>query len=46
MKLIRRGEPYEESPGLLLPDGREIDVSSFEEDYDEVYEDEGEEDED
>ncbi len=37
MKLIRRGEPYEESPGLLLPDGREIDVSSFEEDYDEVF---------
>ena len=37
MKLIRKGEPNEESPGLLLPDGREVDVSSFGEDYDEVF---------
>ena len=37
MKLIRKGEPSEESPGLLLPDGREVDVSSFGEDYDEVF---------
>jgi 2-keto-4-pentenoate hydratase/2-oxohepta-3-ene-1,7-dioic acid hydratase in catechol pathway len=37
MKLIRKGEPLEESPGLLLPDGREVDVSSFGEDYDEVF---------
>ena len=37
MKLIRKGEPQEESPGLLLPDGREVDVSSFGEDYDEVF---------
>ena len=37
MKLIRKGEPNEESPGLLLPDGREVDVSSFGEDYDEIF---------
>ena len=37
MKLIRKGEPLEESPGLLLPDGREVDASSFGEDYDEVF---------
>ena len=37
MKLIRKGEPNEESPGLLLPDGREVDVSSFGEGYDEVF---------
>lgn len=37
MKLIRKGEPNEESPGLLLPDGREVDASSFGEDYDEVF---------
>ena len=37
MKLIRKGEPSEESPGLLLPDGREVDVSSFGEDFDEVF---------
>ena len=37
MKLIRKGEPQEESPGLLLPDGREVDASSFGEDYDEVF---------
>jgi 2,4-diketo-3-deoxy-L-fuconate hydrolase len=37
MKLIRKGEPSEESPGLLLPDGKEVDISSFGEDYDEVF---------
>ena len=37
MKLIRKGETSEESPGLLLPDGREVDISSFGEDYDEVF---------
>ena len=37
MKLIRKGEPNEESHGLLLSDGREVDVSSFGEDYDEVF---------
>ena len=37
MKLIRKGQPLEESPGLILPDGREVDTSSFGEDYDEVF---------
>ena len=37
MKLIRKGQPGEESPGLLLNDGREIDASSFGEDYDEIF---------
>ena len=37
MKLIRKGQPGEESPGLLLSDGREVDASSFGEDYDEVF---------
>ena len=37
MKLIRKGQPGEESPGLLLNDGREVDVSTFGEDYDEVF---------
>ena len=37
MKLIRKGEPGEESPGLLLPDDREVDISEFGEDYDEVF---------
>ena len=37
MKLIRKGQPGEESPGLLPSDGREVDASSFGEDYDEVF---------
>ena len=37
MKLIRKGQTLEESPGLILPDGREADTSSFGEDYDEVF---------
>jgi len=37
MKLIRKGEIGEETPGLLLPDGREVDVSAFGEDFDEVF---------
>ena len=37
MKLIRKGQPGEESPGLLLNDGSEVDVSNFGEDYDEVF---------
>ena len=37
MKLIRKGQIGEESPGLQLKDGREVDVSSFGEDYDEVF---------
>jgi 2,4-didehydro-3-deoxy-L-rhamnonate hydrolase len=37
MKLIRKGETGEETPGLLLPNGREVDISAFQEDYDEVF---------
>ena len=37
MKLIRKGEIGEETPGLLLADGREVDVSAFGEDYDEAF---------
>ena len=37
MKLIRKGPPQEESPGILTPEGLELDVSSFGEDYDEVF---------
>jgi len=37
VKLIRKGETGEESPGLLLSDGREVDLSAFGEDYDEVF---------
>ena len=37
MKLIRKGPPQEESPGILTPEGRELDASSFGEDYDEVF---------
>ncbi|MGI9242815.1 MAG: fumarylacetoacetate hydrolase family protein [Verrucomicrobiales bacterium] len=37
MKLIRFGNPGEERPGLLLPDGRRIDVSEFGEDYGETF---------
>lgn len=34
MKLIRYGKPGEEKPGLLLPDGRRIDVSAVTPDFD------------
>ena len=37
MKLIRKGQPGEESPGLILKDGREVDASGFGEDFDEVF---------
>ena len=37
MRLIRKGEIGEETPGLLLPNGREVDVSAFGEDYDETF---------
>ena len=37
MKLIRKGEPGEESPGIILNDGKEVETSSFGEDYDEVF---------
>jgi 2-keto-4-pentenoate hydratase/2-oxohepta-3-ene-1,7-dioic acid hydratase in catechol pathway len=37
MKLIRKGPPGEELPGLILKDGREVETSGFGEDYDEVF---------
>ncbi len=37
MKLIRFGEPGKEKPGIILPDGKKVDVSSFGEDYDEDF---------
>ena len=37
MRLIRKGPPQEESPGILTPERLELDASSFGEDYDEVF---------
>ena len=37
MKLIRYGNPGQERPGLLLPDGRLIDASAFTPDYNEAF---------
>ena len=37
MKLIRKGDLGQEAPGLLLTDGREVDVSAFGEDYNEAF---------
>jgi len=37
MKLIRFGDPGKERPGLILADGRRIDVSAFGADYDEPF---------
>jgi 2,4-diketo-3-deoxy-L-fuconate hydrolase len=37
MKLIRFGEPGEEKPGLILPDGSRIDASAAASDYDEKF---------
>jgi 2,4-diketo-3-deoxy-L-fuconate hydrolase len=37
MKLIRFGEAGRERPGVLLEDGRRIDVSAFGADYDEAF---------
>src|SRR5216117_2426238 len=37
MKLIRFGESGNERPGLILPDGRRVDVSGFGADYDEAF---------
>jgi 2-keto-4-pentenoate hydratase/2-oxohepta-3-ene-1,7-dioic acid hydratase in catechol pathway len=37
MRLIRFGQPGEEKPGLLLPDGRRVDVSAFVSDYDQRF---------
>jgi 2,4-diketo-3-deoxy-L-fuconate hydrolase len=37
VKLIRFGEHDRERPGVLLPDGRRVDVSAFGEDWDEAF---------
>ena len=37
MKLIRFGDIGQEKPGLILDDGRRIDVSAFGQDYDEAF---------
>lgn len=37
MKLIRFGDPGKEKPGVLLEDGRRLDVSQFGSDYDEDF---------
>ena len=37
MKLIRFGSRGHEAPGVVLPDGRRVDVSAFGEDYDEAF---------
>jgi 2,4-diketo-3-deoxy-L-fuconate hydrolase len=37
MKLIRYGNPGTEKPGVILPDGKMIDTSSFVSNYDEAF---------
>lgn len=37
MKLIRFGEPGREKPGVILGDGRRVDVSAFGSDFDETF---------
>jgi hypothetical protein len=37
MKLIRFGTPDHEKPGIILDDGRLIDVSAFGADYNELF---------
>jgi 2,4-didehydro-3-deoxy-L-rhamnonate hydrolase len=37
MKLIRFGNPDQEKPGVILPDGHRIDVSAFGSDYNEAF---------
>jgi len=37
MKLIRFGNPDQEKPGVILPDGRRVDVSAFGSDYNETF---------
>ncbi len=37
MKLIRFGAPGQEKPGILMPGGKRLDVSAFDEDYDERF---------
>lgn len=37
MKLFRFGEPTNEKTGVILSDGKKIDVSAFGEDYNEIF---------
>lgn len=37
MQLIRFGKPNQEHPGILMPDGRQIDATGFGSDYDEAF---------
>ena len=37
MKLIRCGAPRRERPGVLMDDGRRVDVSAFARDFDEAF---------
>ena len=37
MKLIRYGEPGREEPGIVLDDGRRLDVGGQFQDYDEAF---------
>jgi 2,4-diketo-3-deoxy-L-fuconate hydrolase len=37
MKLIRFGKPGSEKPGVILPDGKKIDLSSFIDDYNKEF---------
>ncbi|MBW3629389.1 MAG: fumarylacetoacetate hydrolase family protein [Gemmatimonadetes bacterium] len=37
MKLIRFGQPGQEKPGAILPDGRRVDLSGSFSDYDEAF---------
>ena len=37
MRLIRFGDPGDERPGLIRPDGRRVDASGFGADYDEAF---------
>jgi 2-keto-4-pentenoate hydratase/2-oxohepta-3-ene-1,7-dioic acid hydratase in catechol pathway len=37
MKLIRFGEPGDESPGLIMEDALRLDASAFTQDYDEAF---------
>ena len=37
MKLIRFGQPGEEKPGIIMENGKRVDVSGFDEDYNEDF---------
>lgn len=37
MKLFRFGTFEQEKPGVILPNGRKIDVSAFGQDYNEAF---------